>query len=121
MTKEIKTRKTELSRLLSKNSPDTDWSREAENLLIQIKFFQHERLVHLIVTMTMCLLTVITVCALFLSGGAPVWSGLSVAFMLLFVLFLGLTAAYLIHYYKLENGVQELYGYYNRSRERADQ
>ncbi|MCL1823549.1 MAG: hypothetical protein FWG44_05040 [Oscillospiraceae bacterium] len=115
MTKEIKTCKAEINRLLSENAADTDWNREAENLLVKIKFFQHERIVHLIVTMTMSILTVITVCALFIAGASG--EAIVIPVILLFVLFLALTAAYLAHYYKLENGVQELYKIYQKLQE----
>jgi Ca2+/Na+ antiporter len=113
MVKEIKTCKKELDALLS-GGVSPDWGREAEKLLVLIKFFQHERLIHLIVTMTMSLLTIITACAMFAVGHEAV-----AAFALLFVLFLTLTAFYLAHYYKLENGVQELYGYYKKLCEKA--
>ncbi|MCL2077671.1 MAG: hypothetical protein FWH08_04610 [Oscillospiraceae bacterium] len=113
MNKKIRACKTELDLLLAENPLETDWGGEAEKLLVKIKFFQHERIVHLIVTMTMSLLTVITICALFVSGET------AIPVILLFTLFLTLTAAYLIHYYKLENGVQELYGYYSQLREKS--
>ncbi|MCL2018412.1 MAG: hypothetical protein FWG70_01525 [Oscillospiraceae bacterium] len=91
-----------------------EWNALAENLMIRIKIFQHERLIHLIVTMTMCLLTIIVACALFTIGEAAL-----VPFMLLFVMILILTAAYLSHYFKLENGVQSLYGYYYKLQEKS--
>lgn len=76
-----------------------------KELLIQIQFFQHERLVHLIVTVLFALLTVITLLAeLFLMK--PV-------LLLLSLLFLVLLVPYVGHYYLLENGVQKLYEYYD--------
>ncbi|MCL2109139.1 MAG: hypothetical protein FWH20_07325 [Oscillospiraceae bacterium] len=109
MIKQINNCKHEFDKLLAENSPDTDWEKEAEKLLERIKFFQHERIVHLIVTMTMSLLTVIFVCVLNFVGETVL-----IPFVLLFALCLALTAAYLVHYYRLENGVQELYGYYEK-------
>lgn len=88
-------------------SPDkTDLSRHRENLLIQIQFFQHERLIHLIVTVLFALLTVGT---LFVCLFYPH----PILFTLL-ALFLILLIPYIIHYYHLENGVQKLYTYYDK-------
>ncbi len=74
-------------------------------VLVQIQFFQHERLVHLIVTITFALLTVMTV----LGFVATTQIGL----LLLTVLLLVLLVPYIRHYYILENGVQKLYQYYD--------
>ena len=74
-------------------------------LLIQIQFFQHERLIYLIVTALFALLTVITLLAnLFLTE--PL-------ILILSLLFLVLLVPYIRHYYLLENGVQKLYSYYD--------
>lgn len=74
-------------------------------LLVQIQFFQHERLIHLIVTVLFALLTVITLLAnLFL---------LQPLLLVLSLLFLVLLVPYIKHYYLLENGVQKLYEYYD--------
>ena len=108
MIKQIKSCKAEIDRLLYENATVDKLDGEAEKLLVKIQFFQHERLIHLIVTMTMSILTVITICAIFVAGEA------SIPIVMLFLLFLGLTAAYIIHYYRLENGVQELYECYHR-------
>ncbi len=81
------------------------WRKSGENLSdklpeikTNIEFFQHERLVHLIVTMTFALLTVISLGL----------STIEIYFIPLFVLFLALEIPYVFHYYKLENGVQKL-------------
>lgn len=76
-----------------------------EDLLIQIGFFQHERLIHLIVTVTFAILAIISICCSFF--GAP--DGM----FLLILLLLGLLVPYIFHYYHLENGVQKLYEYYD--------
>lgn len=87
----------------SLSSDESDAARK--ELLIQIQFFQHERLIHLIVTVLFALLTVITLLAnLFLTE--PVLLVLSVFFIILLV-------PYISHYYLLENGVQKLYEYYD--------
>ena len=78
---------------------------KAQELLVQIGFFQHERFVHLIVTITFALLTMISV----VSFLALVQPGL----LVLAVLLLVLLVPYVRHYYILENGVQKLYTYYD--------
>ena len=78
----------------------------AKELLVQIGFFQHERLVHLIVTITFAILTMMSV----LASLALVQPGL----LLLTILLLVLLVPYIRHYYILENGVQKLYVYYDR-------
>jgi len=77
-----------------------------EDLLIQISFFQHERLIHLIVTVTFALLTVLTFfCTFFYQN---------IGLYLLLLLLLVLLIPYIRHYYILENGVQKLYQYYDK-------
>ncbi|HQI25264.1 MAG TPA: hypothetical protein PLV15_10500 [Smithella sp.] len=67
----------------------------------QIKWIQHERLLHLIVMLFVCLFTMM------IFGCAVIRPSLSV--ILLFVILLILSAAYLLHYFRLENGVQKWY------------
>lgn len=69
-----------------------------EDMKVNIGFFQHERLIHLIVTMTFAVLVLLSL-VLFTR---------EFYFLPLFLLFLGLEIPYVFHYYKLENGVQEL-------------
>ena len=78
-------------------------------LLTRIEFYQHERLIHLIVTMTFAIMTVISFFMLVTSGGA--------AAVLLSILFLCLTVPYVMHYYFLENSVQALYKLYYEAKE----
>lgn len=80
--------------------------RIADSLLIQIQFFQHERLVHLIVTVTFAILTMIAVLGCVLSPQIPMF--------VLVALLLILLGPYIRHYYILENGVQKLYICYDR-------
>lgn len=76
-----------------------------EDLLIQTGFFQHERLIHLIVTVFFALFTIIAILLTMFTGkiSAAILSG---AFLLLLV-------PYIAHYYILENGVQRLYKFYD--------
>lgn len=81
-------------------------AREQEQLLVQIQFFQHERLIHLIVTSLFALLAVMSIFATLMIPGQPV-------LLILDLLYLVLLVPYIFHYYRLENGVQKLYAYYD--------
>lgn len=74
--------------------------------LIQIGFFQHERFIHLIVTVVFAIMTMLSIIAGFVSG--------SVAFVVLTALLIVLLVPYVRHYYILENGVQTIYAYYDQ-------
>ncbi|MBN1365351.1 MAG: hypothetical protein JW976_11145 [Syntrophaceae bacterium] len=76
----------------------------------QIQWMQHERLVHLIVMLFVCLFTLI------IFGFAVIYT--SVLFIVLFVILLVLSVAYIIHYFRLENGVQKWYLISNEIRRR---
>lgn len=93
---------------LSETKPETlsqgDLEAFRRDMLIQIEYFQHERLIHLIVTITFALATFITL-------GIAV-SGVTQAYILLLLLVI-LLAPYIKHYYLLENGVQKMYTYYD--------
>lgn len=85
--------------------------RQCRELLVQIGFFQHERLIHLIVTVTFAILAVLILLAgLFF---------LQPLFLVLELLFLVLLIPYIKHYYLLENGTQLLYDYYDAIREKS--
>ena len=88
-----------------KDLPAEKAREELARLLVQIGFFQHERLIHLIVTVLFGLATVITVPAYLMTQ--------EIALLILGGLFLCLLFPYIIHYFHLENGVQQLYLYYN--------
>lgn len=88
-----------------------DWEPIRTQHLVQIGFFQHERLVHLIVTVTFALLEVIAMCALLFvaqTGGPGV-----VSLFALVVVLLVLLIPYIRHYYILENETQKMYRQYD--------
>ena len=109
MKSEIKEYKALVKKTLDDDSKKTDWRQLVEDMTARIGFYQHERLVHLIVTMTFAIMTVL--CLVF-SGGAPN------LIMLLGGLFLLLEIPYVLHYYFLENSVQELYTLYYKAKEK---
>lgn len=76
-----------------------------EEHLIQIQFMQHERLIHLLVTILFAVL-------MFISIGILAFTEQAV-FAVLSVLILLPLAPYIMHYYFLENTVQKMYSQYN--------
>ena len=79
-----------------------------EEHLVQVVFFQHERLIHLIVTVTFALLEMLAIVLSVISD--------SLFTLLLPVVILILLVPYIRHYYILENEVQKMYGQYDRMR-----
>lgn len=75
-------------------------------LLTQIQFFQHERLIHLIVTHMFAVITIVTLAAMCYFQ--------TITMLILMILEIGLLFPYIVHYYHLENGTQKLYTYYDR-------
>ena len=76
--------------------------------LVQVGFFQHERLIHLIVTVTFALLEMLAIVLSVISD--------SLFTLLLPIVILILLIPYIRHYYILENEVQKMYGQYDRMR-----
>ena len=105
MKKRILDYRGKIDNLLEKNAPDTDWEAVLSEHLVQIGFFQHERLVHLIVTITFAILTMLAMLGCFLTD--------TPAMLVLTLLCLVLLVPYVRHYYILENGVQRLYRDYD--------
>ncbi len=100
---------TEYLRYLSEilEHPDThDISALRQEVLVQIGFMQHERLIHFLVTMLFALLFMLSVGILFFVR--------SLAMLLLTILLLALLIPYVAYYYFLENTVQKFYVLYNR-------
>ena len=78
---------------------------EIEELVLKIKFFQHERLIHLIVTFFFALFAII-----FLALGM-----ISYVFLIPFVLLIIFVILYIFHYFYLENSVQYMYKLYDKA------
>jgi len=93
-----------VSEMLEKNL-----SREAWRDLLayhdqQIRWMQHERLVHLMIMLSVCLFALLSLGFVVLAPTLP--------FMILLALLIFLASAYIFHYYRLENGVQKWYELY---------
>ena len=82
--------------------PKTDKKELAEKLLVRIGFYQHERLIHLIVTMSFGVFFLLSLILAFSNA----------YFLALSALLLILLVPYIAHYYFLENSTQELYKVY---------
>ncbi len=106
MKKQIQKYKREILAILEADSPGTDWRETARQHLIKIQFYQHERLIHLIVTVLFALLEVICAAVMIVTG--------SLGALALTLMILVLLVPYVGHYYFLENSVQELYLIYDQ-------
>lgn len=109
MEKRIKKYRREIDELLARleEKPDgTDVERLIRQHLTQIGFFQHERLIHLMVTALFALLEMLAILLTVLSA--------EIGPMLLALFLLILLIPYVRHYYILENEVQRMYTQYDR-------
>jgi uncharacterized membrane protein len=76
----------------------------------QIQFISHERLIHLIVTLFFSLLLLASIIITFIC--------LSNLLYCLTIILLILVLFYIVHYYRLENGIQSWYLIYNKIEEK---
>jgi len=86
---------------LVKNQAGFDWKKLSKLHERKIKYLQHERLIHLLVTLFIALFTLLTI---FFTIATERW-----IFGLVALLFVILLIPYLFHYRSLENGIQRLY------------
>lgn len=94
-----------VDKALEKNETGLSYEEILEEHLVQIRFFSHERLIHLLVTILFALLGFGTFFMLVLS--------FSPELVCLFIAILVLLVPYIMHYYLLENGVQKMYRQYD--------
>lgn len=83
---------------------EKDFKKLKEEHLIKIQFFQHERLIHLLVTLFYALFLLLFVFLMTIFR----------PFILIIMILLIFLIFYVIHYFRLENGVQYLYKQYDR-------
>lgn len=105
MTKRIKAYKNKIDELLAHPENIDDIEKLRAEHLIQISFFMHERLVHLLVTILFALMTIIILAIVVITC--------QIIFMILLLLLLVLLVPYVMHYYLLENSVQHMYEQYD--------
>ena len=93
MKTQIKNYLNEINKYLSSNT-NKELETIIQNHLIKLSFFQHERLIHLLVTILFALLTMLSFIFLFINPTIPT--------ALLTGLFFVLLIPYIFHYYFLE-------------------
>ena len=96
--------------LLDESPDNVNWDATIEEHLVQIGFFQHERHIHLLVTLAFALMTLGAALTAVLTSQITV-----VALMLMLLVLL---VPYIVHYYHLENDTQKLYAQYDRMLEK---
>ena len=101
MKKQINSYIKEVEDKISKNEITKDYKKEMLNF---ISFFQHERLIHLIVTFFVGISAIIFLIAMMYFN--------SIQLALIFIILVLLFIPYILHYYFLENSIQKLYIYY---------
>ena len=93
--------------LLKADDPDTDWEKILSEHLNQTSFFQHERLAHLIVTVTFGLILIL------MTNLIKSADGLNYLIFILFFVIAVMLILYILYYYFLEKSVQKLYRQYD--------
>lgn len=112
MKKQIQEYVKAIKLILMDDKPGTDWKEVAVRHLVKIEFYQHERLIHLIVTALFAVMEMLCVATLLIT--ANLWA------LALMIMILVLLVPYIGHYYFLENSVQELYLIYDVILSRRD-
>lgn len=102
----------ELLDALEKGTKNADLNKIKAEHLTQLSFFQHERLIHLIVTVLFAIIEFISL-FMFLILGTLGTALLVGAVMILLI-------PYIRHYYCLENEVQKMYVQYDRLQKLID-
>lgn len=95
-----------IDNLIVANSGETDWGAVIDEHLVQIGFFQHERLIHWLVTMLFAILTFMAVGVYLITGAVYVLALIGILLVLL--------VPYIMHYYLLENETQRMYEQYDK-------
>lgn len=105
MYKQILDHKTYMAKQLSLTPSGVDRKELLAYHEVRVRDFQHERLIHLLVTLFFALLLIGSIVAVLALPVSRAFWPLALLTSILFVLEL----AYIRHYYMLENSVQSLY------------
>ena len=87
-----------------KESDEEKIRRVLAEFEVKIAYFQHERLIHLMVTLSFALFLLLSIGSLFIFPSEFILTA-----VILVAIFFVLTIAYVFHYYFLENSVQKMY------------
>lgn len=119
MNKQLKrhyrTTEAALIELEANQEPSAAFHKQVESLysyhLARVHDFQHERLIHLLVTLFFGILVIAALTGLFVTLTSPFSNSKQLSnLMALLVLILLVTELFYVrHYFQLENGVQQLY------------
>lgn len=101
-----------VNKILADDSTDTDYENLMDDFLKKISFFQHERLIHLIVTVMVAILLFISIIYIFMTQ-MQIMAVLSLILLVLVFCYLG-------YYYFIENTVMEMYKTYDKIAERIE-
>ncbi len=104
MTKQIKEYLSYIAVFFANEHTHEEYEKEKQLLLQRIELYQHERLVHLLVTLAFAVLFMLSLFMCLVTQ--------KIGVLILSALFLVLLVPYIKHYYFLENSVQSLYKYY---------
>lgn len=104
MGKKLKLYILSFQKLLASGDEIQDIPTLKAELLTEISFWQHERLIHLLVTILFAILTMAVFMVLLFYR--------ELSMLILLAALLCLMIPYIRHYYILENGVQTLYTFY---------
>ena len=105
MRKELMAYRREIDGLIASNPVGTNWDAVIQSHLAKTSFFQHERLVHLLVTLAFALMELGSAIAALVTM-QPLAAVLALLLLVLLV-------PYIVHYYFLENETQKLYAQYD--------
>lgn len=100
-----------VDKILDTNDSGLSYGEFTEEHKLQLTFFMHERLVHLLVTLTFAILAFATFFLMYME--------FSPGLLALFVALMVLLIPYIMHYYLLENGVQRMYKQYDALRKKV--
>lgn len=95
-----------MDNIIEADEKETDWQALKQEHLEQISFYQHERLVHLLVMMLMVILMMMTIAIAMIADYIPMYA-VTLACLVLVI-------PYINHYYFLENSVQMMYEQYDK-------
>lgn len=104
MKKQIKEYIKEVEEKIYKNEITQEYKKD---MLNYISFYQHERLIHLIVTLFVGICAIIFFLAMLYFEKLTI----TIIFIILIIIFI----PYIFHYYFLENNIQKLYTLYKKS------
>lgn len=108
MIKYMKQHERYIEEMCARNLSEEAWKELIKYHDKQIQWMQQERLAHLITMLFVCLFTL-------LSWGLTFATPTSASFILLALLMI-LSIGYIVHYYRLENGIQKWYQLSNQIR-----